>query len=1084
MTCPSCGRENAEDARFCSGCGTALAAPHPERRERKVLTVLFADLVGSTAHAEQLDPEDVDARLRSYHTHVREELERHGATVEKFIGDAVVALFGAPIAHEDDPERAVRAALAIRDWARDQDELQVRVAVNTGEALVTLDARPSGGEGMAAGDVLNTAARLQSAAPVNGVLVGDQTYRATERVIEYRRHDPVKAKGKADPVPVWEALAARSRLGVDVSQESGTPLVGRKRERELLAGTLHRVVDDREPQLVTLVGVPGIGKSRLVYELLEVVRDYPGGLLIYWRQGRCPPYGDGVAFWAFGEMVKAQAGILETDSSDEAQRKLAEMTNDMCEEDAAWVERALRPLVGAAGDGSRDSREEAFAAWRRLVEGMADRHPTVLVFEDLHWADEGLLDFVDYLVDWSAGIPLMCVCTARPELLERRAGWGGGKLNSTTIALTALSDEETHQLLADLLGRTVLPADLLQFAGGNPLYAEEYARMLSDRGLDEEALPETVQGIIAARLDALSAAEKTAIQNGAVFGKVFWSGSLAALDGGDPAPLHSLARKEFVRRERRSSVGGQDEYAFRHVLVRDVAYGQIPRSQRAEKHRRAAEWIESLSERGDDLADLLAHHYVSALEYGAEGLGERAARALREAGDRARELNAFAAAIRCYRAALDLVPDEGHERGELLFELGQARLLAKTEGREELAEAVELLEEANPELAGEALSMLSFLEKGDQRRALGHLERALVLVRDRAPSTSKAVVLSRYAAALQLANEQARAMELVQEGRNIAEEVGDADIEAQTHATLGHLRLNAGDRDGLTEMQRALELAVASNSLEAAERCYANVADAYASHFCALERCFELQAEGRRLADRIGWPRWRHFFAGERVTELYHRGDWDEAIAMAEPFLEEVSRSTSPHFIEAPTRAVVARIVLARGDERRADEESARALERGRSIGDLQVLHAGLACRAVVHLELGREHEARSIVDEFVEQERREVERTGHLFVPWSERLTLMWLCLCHGYGGPVLELLAESERWRHDSPWRTMVTQVLSGNLAGAADIADDQLLPADAAFLRLKGGTDVQRALDFYRRAGAMRYVREAEALIAKSA
>jgi class 3 adenylate cyclase len=608
MTCPSCGHENAADARFCSNCGAVLVEPQPERRERKVVTVLFADLVGSTARAEQLDPEDVDARLRSYHAHVRGELERFGGTVEKFIGDAVVALFGAPVAHEDDPERAVRAALAIRDWARDEDELQVRVAVNTGEALVTLDARPGGGEGMAAGDVLNTAARLQSAAPVNGVLVGEQTYRATERMIDYGEHEPVEAKGKAEPVPVWEALAARSRLGVDVSQESRAPLVGRDRERDLLVGGLRRVVAEREPQLVTLIGVPGIGKSRLVYELLEAVEADED--LMYWRQGRCLPYGEGVAYWAFGEMVKAQAGILETDSSEEARRKLAGTTRDLCEEDALWVERALRPLVGLGGDGTQGTRDEAFAAWRKLVEAMADRRPTVLVFEDLHWADDGLLDFGDHLVEWSTGVPLLCVCTTRPELLERRPDWGGGKLNSTTIALSALSDEDTHVLLAGLLGRSVLPAELLQFTGGNPLYAEEYARMLSDRGLEEAALPETVQGIIAARLDALSAEEKAAIQNGAVFGKVFWSGSLAALDRGEPdaVPLHSLVRKEFVRRERRSSVGGQDEYAFRHVLVRDVAYNQIPRAERAEKHRRAAEWIESLSERGEDLADLLAHH--------------------------------------------------------------------------------------------------------------------------------------------------------------------------------------------------------------------------------------------------------------------------------------------------------------------------------------------------------------------------------------------------------------------------------------------------------------------------------------------
>jgi class 3 adenylate cyclase/tetratricopeptide (TPR) repeat protein len=1085
MTCPACGHENAPDARFCSACGSPLAEPQPERRERKILTVLFADLVGSTAHAEQLDPEEVDARLRSYHAHVRAELERFGATVEKFIGDAVVALFGAPVAHEDDPERAVRAALAIRDWARDAEDLQVRVAVNTGEALVTLDARPSGGEGMAAGDVLNTAARLQSAAPVNGILVGPQTYRATERVIEYNDHDPVEAKGKADPVPVWEALAVRSRLGVDVSQESRAPLVGRERERDLLVGTLRRAVAEDESQLVTLVGVPGIGKSRLVYELLEVVEADED--LIYWRQGRCLPYGDGVAFWAFGEMVKAQAGILETDSSDEAQHKLAEMAGDLCDEDAAWVERALRPLVGLGGDGSHDSREEAFAAWRRVVEAMADRRPTVLVFEDLHWADEGLLDFIDHLVDWSTGVPLLCVCTARPELLERRPGWGGGKLNSTTIALPALSEDDTQRLLAGLLGRTVLPAELLQFAGGNPLYAEEYARMLSDRGLDEAALPETVQGIIAARLDALSAEEKTAIQNGAVFGKVFWSGSLAALDGGDAAglqaPLHSLVRKEFVRRERRSSVGGQDEYAFRHVLVRDVAYGQIPRAERAEKHRRAAEWIESLSERSEDLADLLAHHYVSALEYGADGLGERAAHALREAGDRSRDLNSFAPAIRYYRAAVELLPEgDPGVRGEILYALGQARWLAESEGAEELQESVAILGARNPELAADALSALAILSKQDQRRTLELYERALELVRDRPPTKEKASVLALYGGQLHLAHEPARAFELTREAVEIAEEVGDVDQLAQALLATG----NVGD------MERALKLAVESDYLTTAARCYGNLADAYASHRADLGRCFALQTEGRRTAERIGGGPMLDWLTGERAAELYLRGRWDEAVDVGEPLTREMASSRHPHFIEVPTRVVLASIAIARDDAERADHESAVALDKSRGVGDLQVLYTAVACRAVVVLETGDEDAAGRLFSEFMEHLAGEVERTGQAYTPWLERLTLAWLSLRFGYADDLADLLARDARpvgspWAEmASPWAEMVSPMLQGDLLTAAARAEEHRLLPDAAWLRLQAArvgdtSGLDKALAFYEEGGATRYVREAGELAA---
>ena len=398
------------------------------RAERKIITALFADLVGFTSRAEALDPEDVEAILTPYHVRLRDELERRGGTVEKFIGDAVMALFGAPVTHEDDAERAVRAALAIRDWAReDEAGIQVRVAVTTGEAFVKLDARPDHGEGMAAGDVVNTAARLQTAAPVNGVLVDDATRRVTERAIEYRPVESVVAKGKQDPIPVWEVVEARSRLGVDVLQ-SAVPLVGRERELELLRGALERVQEDREPQLVTLVGVPGIGKSRLVYELLRIVDGQPE--LVTWRQGRSLPYGDGVTFWALSEMVKAQAGILDNDSTDQAAERLSKAVAALIVEptQASWIESHLRPLVGltSGAEFAAEQRDERSAAWTRFFEAVAEQGTTVLVFEDLHWGDDELLDFVDHLAEWAADVPLLLVGTARPELLDRRPGWGGG----------------------------------------------------------------------------------------------------------------------------------------------------------------------------------------------------------------------------------------------------------------------------------------------------------------------------------------------------------------------------------------------------------------------------------------------------------------------------------------------------------------------------------------------------------------------------------------------------------------------------------------------------------------------------------
>ena len=653
------------------------------------MTVLFADLVGFTSRAEQMDPEDVRALLSPFYARLRAELERFGGTVEKFIGDAVMALFGAPVTHEDDAERAVRAALAIRDWVHEEERIQVRLAVNTGEALIMLGARPSEGEGMAAGDVVNTAARLQAAAPVNGVLVGERTFRETRAVIEYREAEPVAAKGKRDPVPVWEALQARARLGVDVPHQAKARLVGRERELGALRDALARVRAERTPQLVTLVGVPGIGKSRLVYELWQIADAEAD--LISWRQGRSLPYGEGVSYWALAEMVKAQAGILEDDPADQAGAKLAQMTADVIgAADADWVHRHLGSLAGLGSGGmpAGGDQNEAFAAWRLFFEALAERRPLVLVFEDLHWADDGLLDFVDYLVGWAGEVPLLVLGAARPELLARRPGWGGGKPNAITLSLAPLSDGETARLIGSLLGRPVLEAGqqagLLAHAGGNPLYAEQYVQILADHWAGQELpLPESIQGIIAARLDLLAPPEKRLLQDAAVIGKVFWPAAVAAL-GGTPDRgelqeyLHGLERKQFIRRERRSSVTGETQYAFVHMLLRDVTYGQIPRAARAGKHARAAGWIESLG-RPEDHAEMLAHHYLSAMDLAraasqdTTGLAPGARGALQRAGDRAFALNAFPAAAGYYRAALALWQEDAQEqRAGLLLLMGAA----------------------------------------------------------------------------------------------------------------------------------------------------------------------------------------------------------------------------------------------------------------------------------------------------------------------------------------------------------------------------------------------------------------------------
>jgi len=849
--CQRCGEDNPERARFCLACGAPLAAPVSARREeRKRVSVLFCDLVGFTSRAEQLDIEDVRGLLAPYYTRLRSELERFGGTVEKFIGDAVMALFGAPVAHEDDPERAVRAALSIREAIAEfnrQDpglDLHVRIGVTTGEVLVALDARPDQGEGMASGDVVNTAARLQAVAPTDGVLVDEVTFWATDRVITYRQVEPVAAKGKAAPVAVWLALGPRASLGVDVAQAARAALVGRDRELDLLHDAYCRARDEQSPQLVTLVGVPGIGKSRLVYELLQQVEADPE--LTTWRQGRCLPYGEGAAFWALGEIVKAQAGIQETDTADAAAGKLDRAVADLVgdEREAAWVTGHLRPLVGLGATTTLgdDRRGEAFAAWRRYLEALAEQRPTVLVVEDLHWADEALLDFCDHLVDWATEVPLLVVATARPELLVRRPGWGGGKPNTATVSLSPLSEEDTARLVADLLDQAVLPVELqtalLVRAGGNPLYAEEYVRMLVDRGFlhraggtwrleraDQLPLPETVQGIIAARLDVLSPEEKALLADAAVLGKVAWLGGLAALSASDPFTLeerlHALERKEFLRRERRSAVAGERQYAFRHALVRDVASGQLPRAARADKHRRAAEWIQALSpDRAEDRAELLAHHYGSALEFArAAGqdtttLAQRARVALREAGDRALDLNAFAAAARWYGAALELWPMADPERPRLLLRLGQARFHAEQAGGDELADARDgLLAAGDREAAAEAEALLSRLARsqGLGEPTMEHARYAARLLEATGPSRAKALVLVNLASTLLESGHPHEAIKAGREAVAIAGELGLAELRGRALNYLGCARFEGGDFAGVVDLEQAV--AITSRSI-------------------------------------------------------------------------------------------------------------------------------------------------------------------------------------------------------------------------------------------------------------------------------
>jgi class 3 adenylate cyclase/tetratricopeptide (TPR) repeat protein len=1055
------------------------------RQERKVVTVLFCDLVGFTSKAEEMDPEDVAALLGPYHARLKEELERYGGTVEKFIGDAVMALFGAPVAHEDDPERAVRAALAIREFA-DEDGIELRIGVGTGEALITLDARPDQGETMATGDVVNTAARLQAAASVNGILVSEKTYEATKAAIEYEQAEPVVAKGKAKRVPVWSARGARSRITLD--RLHGSALVGRARELDQVVDALARARAERQPQLVTVVGVPGIGKSRLVYEFSQAVDRDPE--LISWRQGRCLPYGDGVTFWALGEIVKAQSGILEGDTVEAADAKLNEATGD------EWVRSHLRPLVGltADGEGEGKGREEAFTAWRRFLEGMAAERPLVLVFEDLHWADENLLDFIDHLIDWASGVSLLVVCTARPELLERRPGWGGGKTNALTISLSPLSDDDTARLIAGLLEQAVIPAEtqaaLLARAGGNPLYAEQYVRMLQERVGDELPLPETVQGIIAARLDGLEPEQKALVQDAAAVGKVFWLEAVCAITGLESraaeTSLHALERKGFVRRERETSIAGDTEYAFLHVLVREVAYGQIPRAARAEKHRLAAEWIETLG-RPEDHAEMLVYHYGEALSLAraagveVESFRERARHALRDAGDRAMGLHAYAAAVRFYERALEIWPEEDPKRTRLL--LNRAKAIFPIEGGRAVALIGEarraLVDNGDREGAAEAatLEAMALWDVGKQEEVVDKMRFAADLLDDAPPSSTKAYVVANEARFLALTGRHEDAMRVASQALAMAERLRLGEVVGNLLNTRGMARVSLGDVAGIDDLEKSLRLALEHGSPLEISRTYNNLA-AVSIVAGRVERASEAYAARNELTERFGMPTW---FAEATTTQHdFWRGRWPDGARLDDLI------SGSPAQGWAYLRVIRAQVRVARDDVVGAGEDYAHAVDMLRHSWESTSPELTCGC-ARVALELGNPPTAAELVD---------------------KTLAIVWK-LPFGYAGAVqLALLLrdldrsvapilEAAEAHPGLPWLGAAAAVARGELERAAAQLVELRCPPLESQVRLRiaerlvsegrgneADIQVQPALAFWRSVGATRYIREAESMFAATA
>jgi DNA-binding SARP family transcriptional activator len=1090
-----------EEAAGAPAAGRAEVRVTPGRalRELKVVTVVCCDTVDSAAGSGVEDPEVAQERIESYHQAARRSLERFGGRVEVPIGDSLIAVFGAPLAHEDDSERAVRAGLALIEAIEELNDsglehnLSVRVGIGTGEAVVSLAARPEQGEVMVSGQVVSVAADLQAAAPANSVLVAEATFRATRDAIEYRERERVPSKKRKERLAVWEAVAVRPQRGFGLAGRAPGSFVGRANELDLLVDALARARRERSPQLVTLIGVPGIGKSRLVAELAAYVRAQPDRAR--WLQGRSPPYGEGVTFSALGETVKAQAGILESDAPEQAGRKLHDAAGE------PWIESHLRPLVGLPAEaqlGGDDRRIEAFAAWRQFFESLADERPLVLVFEDLHWSEEAFLDFVDYLVDWASGVPLLVVCTARPELLERRTAWGGGKSNAVTISLSPLPDEDTAQLIGDLLDEPLpeeaVRAALLARAGGNPLYAEQYARVLLERGELTE-LPEAVQGIIAARIDLLEPEEKTLLQDAAVLGETFSPGGLASVSGLERRTvergMHALERKHFLRQERGSPRSDEPQYLFLHMLVRDVAYRQMPRAERADRHQRAAAWIESLGG-AEDRAELLAHHYVRALELAGparldiSALTDSARRALRDAGERAAALYAVDAAERFYDAALELWPEDDPERAQLLFRRAAPLGLWAGEDPGRLTEAMEaLLVVGDTTGAAEAEMLLSQTYRMQGRGDLAdqHADSAAALVAGAAPSRSKTRVLARRAHWEYVLGRYERALEIGSEARAVGEQAG-AESLSEALTVVGSARVGMGDPAGLEDEAKSIELATAAGALVTLSQAHNSLA---ANHQTLgdLQAAYAARLEGASIAERLGSAAMIRWFQGVFTDHRYRRGEWGQALQMADEFLAGVEAG-NPHHLAWQVFAIRGEIRLARGDRAAAIRDAERALAAGRATAETCPLYFTLASSAHVLSTASRREQATSLAGEFLEALHRRVP-LGYAainlptFTAAARRLDLS-------------QELVDALAAHVETPWTDAARRYARGDFAGAAELlyrsgarpaeAEARLRAAEQLVADGRPGAaadPLRRALAFYRSVGAIASIREGERLLA---
>jgi class 3 adenylate cyclase/tetratricopeptide (TPR) repeat protein len=925
LVCAACGTANAPTAKFCAECasplaaGTAAGAPAAVAThggtteaiasdapvaERRVVSVLFADLVGFTTLAEGRDAEDTRELLSHYFDLARDVIARYGGTVEKFIGDAVMAVWGAPTAHEDDAERAVRAALELVDAVRTLGPtVQARAGVLTGEAAVTIGAT---NQGMVAGDLVNTASRLQSAAAPGTVLVGEATRRAASQAVAFEEAGEQTLKGKAAPVPAWRALRVVAQVGGRNRADAlEAPFVGRDDELRLLKDLFHATTREKRARLVSVIGPAGIGKTRLAWEFLRYVDGLVDG--VWWHDGRSPAYGEGISFWALGEMIRGRAGLLEAADEATTRAKISECvaTHVPDAEERRWIEPALLALLGVeTGIGS----EQLFGAWRTFFERLAATAPVVMVFEDFHFADSGLIDFVDHLVEWSKGFPIYVVTLARPELLERRPEWGAGKRSFTSLYLEPLPEAAMRELLTGLVPG--LPAAALTAivarADGMPLYAVETVRMLVADGrlavedgayrpvgdLTKLAVPETLTALIASRLDTLDPADRALIHDAAVLGQSFTPAALASVSGAAEAELEPRLRV-LVKRELltpattdpRSPERGQ--YAFVQALIREVAYGTLAKADRKAKHLAAARFFEALG--SDELAGALAGHYLAAYQNApagpeAEALAGQARLALRGAAERAAALGANDQAVRFLDQAISVTTDPV-QQAELLERAGDAAALA---GRYEdadsfLRRAIDIHVKAGDRpAAARATALLGKTtldgRRSDQARDL--LEAAAKEYADLGGDPAFIALEGQLARAYFFQDENRMSIEVADRVLEAAERADLPAVLADTLVTRGSALASLGRlREGLGVIEIGERLARDNGWTNTLLRALNN--RAVNGYHDDPARALAAAAEGLTLARRLGDRGSAVLYVNGVAYGHFQGGEWDEALALA-----------------------------------------------------------------------------------------------------------------------------------------------------------------------------------------------------------